>query len=294
VNTTIDVIIPTFKRPHAAASLVQTLEKSLKPGDEIIIVWQGAQKPEFEERPGISFIHSSPPNLPKARNRGLAKGKGDIALFLDDDVEVLSEDLLDIHRRVHRDAAIGAIAGFVDDPLFVQGSASCSTYDATTGEIVQNFSLTWAQDAISVMGAHMSFKKTALADVGGFDENFKKNALWEDVDCAFRIREKGWRIRFCPQAKVRHAREISGGCRMGTGIGSTYHQFANTAYFAARHAPRAYYRSWLRFWKYRLEFMSRRRFLFFRHDPCQEGAGIAGALGGIARYLTRSHHRNPS
>ena len=288
MNLTIDIIIPTFSRPQFIGPLARSLEKFLKDGDTIFVVWQGAHKPEIQSTARLRFIHSAPPNLPKARNKGIAEGTGAIALFLDDDIEAFDENLLEIHRKIHEDACIGAVAGFIDDPLFTRQGESCSRYDETTGEIIQNFSLLESRDTISVMGAHMSFKRAALASIGGFDENFKKNALWEEIDCAFRMRKSGWRIRYCPEAKVRHLRAQSGGCRSKSAIGYMYHQFANTAYFAARHAPRVYYRSWFRFWKYRLEFLSRRRVLWLRHDPRLVGAGILGAIRGIVRYLTRN------
>ena len=275
-------------RPHYIGPLVRSLEKLLMAGDSAYVVWQGKQKPVFEETGSVRFIHCAPPNLPKARNRGIAEGSGDIALFLDDDVEVLNGELLESHRNAYSNANIGAVAGFVDDPLFVKERASCSTFDETTGEIIQNFSLLQAQDTISMMGANMSIRRKAIQGIGGFDERFKGNALWEEIDCAFRLRAAGWKIRYCPEAKVRHFRENFGGCRCASPMAYTYHQFANTAYFAARHAPRAHYRSWMRFWKYRLEFLSRRRFAWLRHDPLLVGAGIAGAVGGIVRYLIRN------
>ncbi|HAJ80111.1 MAG TPA: hypothetical protein DCO75_10100, partial [Fibrobacteres bacterium] len=87
---------------------------------------------------------------------------------------------------------------------------------------------------------------------------FKGNALWEDIDCAFRIRKAGWRISYCPEAKVRHLRGQKGGCRANGRIVYTYNQFANTAYFAARHAQKKHYHTWFIFWIYRLEYLSRR------------------------------------
>jgi GT2 family glycosyltransferase len=287
VNSRIDIIIPTVERPDFIGPLVRSLEKLLMAGDRVYVVWQGKHKPAFEENGSVRFIHCALPNLPKARNRGIAEGSNDIVLFLDDDVEVLNAEFLEAHRNAYSNANIGAVAGFVDDPLFVKGSASCSTFDETTGEIKQNFSLSQAQDTISMMGANMSMRRKAIEGISGFDERFKGNALWEEIDCAFRLRAAGWTIRYCPEAKVRHVRENSGGCRRAGPIIYTYHQFANTAYFAARHAPRVHYRSWMRFWEYRLEFISRRRLLWLRHDPLLVGAGIAGAIGGIVRYLTK-------
>jgi GT2 family glycosyltransferase len=287
MNLSIDIIIPTYNRPARIPALVESLSRQLEEDDHLFVVWQGKAKPPIAESSAIRSIYSSPPNLPKARNRGIAEGKGGICLFFDDDVEIISKDILEQHRSAHSQEGVGGVVGFLEDPFFVSGNNEPSKYDETTGEIVQNFSLDKSQFTISVMGAHMSFKRRALADAGGFDENFRGNALWEEIDCAFRVRRSGWKIFYCAEAMVRHCREQAGGCR-GQNEQSArymYHQFANTAYFASKHARPRFYGSWLRFWKYRLEFLSRKKMLFLKHDPWLVGAGICGAFGGVLRYV---------
>jgi GT2 family glycosyltransferase len=287
VNLSIDVIIPTYDRPSRVPPLVGFLAGQLTPSDHVYIIWQGAMKPEARDFPNVHYIQSSPPNLPKARNRGIAEGSGEICLFFDDDVEILNFDILELHRNAYAREKTGVVAGYIDDPFLDKRSGKPSMFDEMTGEIVQNFSVDQSQDTVSVMGAHMSFKRQALMDVGGFDEHFRANALWEEVDCAFRVRRAGWKIFYCAEARVKHLHEQKGGCRRQReqSIGYMYHQFANTAYFAGRYAQPKYYRSWLLFWKYRLEFLSRKKWFFLEHDPWLAGAGIAGALGGIVRYV---------
>ncbi len=285
----IDIIISTYDRPVRAQALVKTLSALLGPADHVYVVWQGDNQPDIADSATVTCIRSSPPNLPKARNRGIFAGHGDICLFLDDDVEIISGDILNLHRKTHAFEDIGGVAGYLDDPVFAKDAEIPSTYDATTGELIQNFSLDKSQFTVSVVGAHMSFKRTALLKVGGFDENFTANALWEEIDLSFRLGKAGWKIYYCAEAKVKHLRERSGGCREQREQSRTYiyHQFANTAYFAARHAKPVHYRPWLRFWKYRLEFLSRKKGIFLKHDPWLIGAGMLGACGGVARYVMK-------
>jgi hypothetical protein len=205
VNLTIDVIIPTYGRPQRVGGLVNALAKHLAPGDRMYVVWQGKDRPALHETDSIHCFHSRPPNLPGARNRGIAEGTGDICLFLDDDVEIISPDLLAAHRAAHLPHDVGGVAGCVGAPLFPRTGGEPSTYDETTGQLVQDFSGESSTDAISVMGAHMSFKRRALADIGGFDEGFRGNALWEEIDVAFRVRKAGWKIHYCAGAKVKHS-----------------------------------------------------------------------------------------
>jgi GT2 family glycosyltransferase len=283
VDTSIDVIIPTFCRPLLAEKLALSLVPQLSENDHIYVVWQGRDKPDIGETENVHMLRSSPASLPRARNAGVRAGKGGIVLFLDDDCAAMP-GLLDNHRKAYGDHAVGAVAGRIDDPLFGRKDDVASFYDETTGRLQQNFCVEKSQYTISVMGANMSFLRDALCAIGLFDENFKHNAWWEEVDAAFRLRNAGYAIWYCHLAPVRHLREKGGGCRVDGKRAYLYHQFANTAYFAARHCKKKYRGSWFTYWKYRLEYETRKNMLWLRHDPGMVLAGILGALAGIVRY----------
>lgn len=275
----IDVIIATYGRPDFASALTVQLARQLLEGDTIQIVWQGSQKPPIAETKAIR-LHALPrPNLPRARNIGLAQSKNEIVLFLDDDV-VVHEGLLAAHRSGYCDSATGAIAGYIDDPLFDRTRNKPSSYNEQTGEIIQQFACEVAQPTISFMGAHFSVRRTAINLVGFFDERFTGNALWEEVDLAFRLRLDRWQIWFLPTARVRHLRNDVGGCRAHSHSRYLFHLFANTFYFGSKHAP-LHRTMWLRFWKQRLEYLTRKKFLWMRHNPFWIAAGISGMIRGI-------------
>jgi GT2 family glycosyltransferase len=284
VDTSIDVIIPTFCRPFHAEKLTVSLVPQLSENDHIYVVWQGRDKPHIRETENVHMLCSSPPSLPRARNAGVRAGKGGIVLFLDDDCAVMP-GLLDNHRKAYDDPSVGAVAGAILDPLFAGKDDVPSVYDETTGRLEQDFDAERSQYTISVMGANMSFLRDALCAIDLFDENFKRNALWEEVDAAFRLRKAGYAIWYCRRALVRHLRETNGGCRADARPAYLYHQFANTAYFAARHCKKKYRGSWFTYWKYRLEYETRKNMLWLRHDPGLVLAGTCGALAGILRYV---------
>jgi GT2 family glycosyltransferase len=284
VQFTIDVVIPTYNRPAAAAHVAAAVRTQLDKNDKLYVVWQGGAKPVIEASENVHLVRFFPPGLAAARNAGVRAGRGDIVVFLDDDVAV-EPGLVAAHRGAYKTPGVGAVAGSLDDPDFLPGSPTVSSFDETTGRLVQNFCGKESGPTISVMGANMSFLRKALEGVGLFDENFLHNALFEEVDTAFRLRAAGYAIWYCREAHVKHLHATDGGCRADGRAAYLYHQFANTAYFAARHAPKKYRRSWFAFWKHRLEYESRRRVLWMRHDPVLVTAGLLGGCGGILRYV---------
>jgi GT2 family glycosyltransferase len=280
----IDVVIATYNRPDDLRRLLDTLTVQLETADRVFIIWQGDHSPAVTH-PSISLISLSRPNLPRARNRGLRAGNNPIVLFLDDDA-VADAKLLRAHERAHAlHPEAGCVAGYVDDPLFDPTALTPSYFNERTGQLIQNFSQCRSSPALSAMGANMSYKRPALEAIGGFDERFSGNALWEEIDCTFRLRQSGYQVWFCADARIVHTRSRQGGCRSAHGAAYVFNQFANTAYFACRHAPRQYWRSWIRFWNYRLEYLTRRQILWLRHDPTLLACGFAGACAGIARFL---------
>lgn len=281
-----DIVIPTYSRGDQAPTVANALEAQLREDDRVYIVWQGSDRPEAGAEERIRLVHSAPPNLPRARNRGVKAGEGEIVLFLDDDVEV-REGLIENHRVCYRDPNVGAVAGNIDDSLFDTSQQAPSLYDEKTGDLKQSFAADRDQETISFMGANMSVLRSALQRIGGFDERFGGNGLWEEIDTAFRLRKTGYIIRYASNASVKHLRLGTGGCRAHRSYRYLFHQFANTAYFAAKHAPRHYYGSWMRFWWYRLEYLSRTGRSFPKHDPLAVFSALVGAGQGIWRKTAR-------
>ncbi len=60
--------------------------------------------------------------------------------------------------------------------------------------------ITWETDWCS--GAAFAARRKAFEEVEGFEECFFMYA--EDVDLSWRIRQQGYRIRYCPEALIRH------------------------------------------------------------------------------------------
>ena len=58
------------------------------------------------------------------------------------------------------------------------------------------------EDIFSMCGAGVLLRRAPLLELGGFDE--KIFMYYEDTDLAYRLRRRGWRVRFEPRAVIRH------------------------------------------------------------------------------------------
>lgn len=91
-----------------------------------------------------------------------------------------------------------------------------------------------AGDVESVTGAFMLMPGHALAEVGGFDEQFFMYA--EDIDLCLRFIEHGWRVRYWPGTTVVHVGAGSNaGGRRPAEADSAY--FRTMAPFIRKHRP---------------------------------------------------------
>jgi GT2 family glycosyltransferase len=81
------------------------------------------------------------------------------------------------------------------------------------------------------VGAALLLRRQALEDIGGFDERFFMYV--EDLEWAWRARQRGWEIRFEPSAVVRHVGNASGEAAYGRRRTATY--LHNTYRFYRRH-----------------------------------------------------------
>lgn len=289
----IDVVIATYNRSGAVDNVINCLLKQCLPDDSIYIVFQDSHQMKEYDHPMIKSLLSLPPNLPKARNAGMKAGKNPIILFLDDDV-VPDENLLSNHRSSYNNQSIAAVAGYVDDPLFEKKNDCPSVFDPLTGKLTQNFSVQKSQYTISVMGANMSFRREVLGRIGGFDPCFRRNALWEEIDCSFRLLKNNHKIWYCADARVTHLRNSTGGCREDGKYRYIYHSYANMAYFYCKYIPAEYLKSWFTYWKYRLEYDTRikscKKPRILTHDLFCVIAGVCGVLSGICRYRLYGKH----
>ena len=208
----LSVVIATYNRGELALDLAKSILK--QQSVEVIIVEQISDLIE-SKHPRVKVIKSKIANLPYARNLGIKESRGEVILFLDDDVEI-TKKLLETHLSYYENKSVVGVAGrVINDGEEAQGSSSEATGQTNSllTRFTKNFSSTKPQTVQFPYGCHMSFRKSALLKTGGFDKNFPPPlSAFEEIDLGLRVGKYG-QIIFTPETLVYHHQAKSGGTR---------------------------------------------------------------------------------
>ena len=217
----ISIVIPTYKREEVLIDTINQLLNLSHPAREIIIVDQTpGHFPEtsevldrLDDGNQIKWIRRKTPSIPQAMNHGLQHAAGDVVLFLDDDIAVSSE-LVYRHAAEYLETDIAAVAGRVIQPWHNKlPSKTDFDNDKFDDPDAFNFNSTTRREISRFMAGNVSFRRTALLAVGGFDENFVKVAFRFEAECAARFVSGGFRIFYNPEAVIDHLKVTEGGTR---------------------------------------------------------------------------------
>jgi GT2 family glycosyltransferase len=209
--TTHSICIVTYERPDFLRRCLQSLQKNVAPDAEVVVVdASGTPASAIVEETLASAIYVHAPELAgwmtRSRNAALRHVQGDIVSFIDDDV-VVSGTWQRALLTAFADPTVTAVAGRTRN---LQPGEDF--YAQPIGRILPDGSLTegFASLAPGVtevdhgIGANMSFRRSMLALLGGFRDDYPGTAMREDTDIFLRVKRAGGRSVFVPDAVVDH------------------------------------------------------------------------------------------
>ncbi len=201
----VSIIIPTLNRASSLARTLGFISKSSILPDEVIIVDQSPRDTAEKTKKlcdsqtlKIKYIHINEPSLTGARNAGIELCKNDIAIFMDDDVNIGTDTIKNI-LVLFKDNSVSMVAGidsgspmkrlslpsliFFRSSFFkrYKGHVAMAGYGVFPQNPQAETPTEWA------MGFFFAIRKN-LAQKWGlkFDENLKYYAYAEDMDFTYR------------------------------------------------------------------------------------------------------------
>jgi GT2 family glycosyltransferase len=190
------LIIITLRRAALLRATLAALAKQTRPLDEVIVIDNGpdAETEAVALGAGARYVGEPRRGYGCARNRGLAEARGDILYFLDDDCVAEPNWAEQLYGALDRaDLAGGArVSGRT-------GLAARLEYLSTDGPVLSPKLPPGPASHLST--SNLIFRRDVVDQVGAFDE---KLAMCEDRDFTARARDRGFRLRFEPSARVTH------------------------------------------------------------------------------------------
>jgi glycosyltransferase involved in cell wall biosynthesis/peptidoglycan/xylan/chitin deacetylase (PgdA/CDA1 family) len=202
------VVIPTFNRRDIVTASVLALEQQrFSEPFEVIVVVDGSNDGtatclrSLEVSFPLIVLEQSNSGASLARNQGAQAARGEILLFLDDDMEA-DPDLLAEHERCYKSGTEMVIGHMPLHPDSPEG-------------ILKRGVGTWAEERLArltspgakpalhdLLTGQFSIRKQTFDAVGGFDTAFTQGGAFgnEDIDFGYRIEQRGLHIVFNPRA----------------------------------------------------------------------------------------------
>ncbi|GIG25980.1 glycosyltransferase family 2 protein [Cellulomonas denverensis] len=226
-DTTVSFVIPTRggsglvwgeRRVFVVEAVRSVLAKAKHPHLEIVVVYDTPTPPEvLEELRRIAgdrlvlIEYDRPFNFSAKCNVGFLHATGDVIVFLNDDIEVRSDDFLRplIAPLVEEDvAAVGAHLSYEDDTLqhaghiYHDGQAEHVFKGSRPGDVGPFTALVVAHEVSGLTAACVAVRREVVEEVGGFAESLPVN--FNDVDFSLKLRATGRRLVWLPEVKMYH------------------------------------------------------------------------------------------
>lgn len=218
----VSIIIPTKNNLAYLRRCLTTLyEKTSYPSFEIVLMDDHSTDPgvlayyqELLARHANIHLHANegPFNYSRVNNQGARLAKGDLLLFLNNDVEIIDGEWLTEMVRWAQAPGVGMVGakllypdGSIQHAGIVLGlTGHAGHVYAGKPALSQGFFVPAEayRNVSAVTGACMLVRREPFLRLGGFDERL--GLVFNDVDLGVRFGKSGWRVVYTPAAVLIH------------------------------------------------------------------------------------------
>ena len=218
----ISILVPTKDAPLLIGRCLESIyQKTAYPNFRVILVDNGTT-----DTSALNIMRSYPVqrvefpgrfNFSRANNVGSEVASDGFLVFLNNDTEVLTPDWLDHLLYYAEQPDVGAVG-----PMLLYGDRTVQHAGVALGmrgtadHLMRGFppdvdgyagSLTCAREVSAVTAACLMMSKSMFDMIGGFNEYFA--TAYQDVDLCLRLRQRGMRVIYTPQAVLIHHESAS-------------------------------------------------------------------------------------
>ena len=223
----VSIVIPNRDQPALLQTCLRSIQDGMHyPRIQVIIVDSGSTDPETlalyareqaQNRIEVVWL-AEPFNYSAACNTGARAARGDLLLFLNNDIEVTTPGWLEELVRFAQRPGVGIVGTLLVYPdgrlqhagvtigmhlcgLLFRGAAEQEWGPIGSPMVPRTLS--------AIMGACQMVRREAFAQIGGFDETY--GLANSDVALCLAARAAGWRIAYTPFARLVHHEGASRG-----------------------------------------------------------------------------------
>jgi glycogen synthase len=248
MHPTFSIVINTLNRGSELQKTLESFRWLKYPGEFEVVVVNGPSTDNSDEviaswLPNIRECKCDVANLSVSRNVGICMAQGGIIAFIDDDA-IPEPEWLDQLAEAYSDPMVGAAGGLVYNHTGYDfqykyclvdrfGNADLSLSGPTP-----HFSFPKSNRLPHLLGCNSSFRRSALLEIGGFDEEYEY--FLDETDVCLRIVDAGYIIAQLPRAYVHHkyaSSNIRGENRV---VRYRYPIIKNKIYFTLKNAREFY------------------------------------------------------
>ncbi|HEY5607796.1 MAG TPA: glycosyltransferase [Alphaproteobacteria bacterium] len=200
----ISVVVCSYNGARTIRDTLDAVGRLDYPNYEVIVVNDGSTDATAEiaaEYP-VRLITTDNRGLSSARNTGMEAATGSIVAYTDDDAYPDPHWLTFLADMFERSDHAGI--GGPNLPPAGDGFIAEAVAESPGGPVQV---LLTDELAEHIPGCNMAYRKDRLQAIGGFDVRYR--AAGDDVDCCWRLLDRGWTLGFAPAAMVWHHRRNS-------------------------------------------------------------------------------------
>ncbi len=216
----VSVLIPNRDSVHLLGRCLDSLAQTSYANYEVLILENHSTQAEtfayyrqLERRGNVRIVPWTRPfNYAAVNNYGATQARGEVLLFLNNDVEAIHPDWLEgmvKHALRPEVGAVGAKLLYADDTIqhagIVIGMGGVAghvhiRFPRDADGYMQRLRLT--HNCAAVTGACLMTRRAVFEQAGGFDESFV--LAFNDVDLCLQIQALGYRVLWTPEAELYH------------------------------------------------------------------------------------------